>query len=98
MRLLHRLRNQRGRILLFTTVLVVPLMIIVGGLAIDLAYYGTVDGEIQRSMDAAALAGAGKLGFDSSVFPTVRSFAQSYAAANQFKVGTINLNLNTAND
>ena len=92
------LRDQRGSILLFTTVLVVPLMIIFGGLAMDLAYYGTVDDELQRAMDAAALAGAGKLSFDSSVFPTVRSFAQSYATANPFRTGTINLGLNTAND
>ena len=92
------LRDQRGSILLFTTILVVPLMIIFGGLAMDLAYHGTVDDELQRAMDAASLAGAGKLGFDSSVFPTVRNFAKSYAAANQFKVGTIDLNLNTAND
>jgi len=95
---LRWLRDQRGSILLFTTILVVPLMIIFGGLAMDLAYHGTVDDELQRAMDAASLAGAGKLGFDSSVFPTVRNFAKSYAAANQFKVGTINLNLNTAND
>jgi Flp pilus assembly protein TadG len=92
------LRDQRGSILLFTTVLVVPLMIIVGGLALDLSYYGTVDDELQRAMDAAALAGAGKLGFDSSVFPTVRSFAQSYASINHFKTGTITLDLNTANN
>jgi Flp pilus assembly protein TadG len=95
---LRWLRDQRGSILLFTTILVVPLMIIFGGLAMDLAYHGTVDDELQRSMDAAALAGAGKLGFDSSVFPTVRSFAQSYASSNQFRTGTINLNLNTGND
>ena len=31
-------RDQRGSILLFTTVLVVPLMIIIGGLAMDIAY------------------------------------------------------------
>ena len=95
---LRWLRNQQGSILLFTTILVVPLMIILGGLAMDMAYYGTVDDELQRAMDSASLAGAGKLGFDSSVFPTVRSFAQSYASANRFKVGTINLGLNTAND
>ena len=85
MRLLHRLRNQRGSILLFTTVLVVPLMIIVGGLAIDLAYYGTVDGEIQRSMDAAALAGAGKLGFDAGAFAGARQAAQNYATQNLYR-------------
>lgn len=91
------LRDQRGSILLFTTVLVVPLMIIIGGLALDLSYYGTVDDQLQRSIDAAALAGAGKLGFDDSVFPTVRSFAQTYASINHFKSGTISLDLNTAN-
>ena len=94
---LRWLRDQRGSILLFTTVLVVPLMLIIGGLALDLSYYGTVDDQLQRSMDAAALAGAGKLGFDDSIFPTVRSFAQNYASINTFKSGTINLDLNTAN-
>jgi Flp pilus assembly protein TadG len=92
------LRDQRGSILLFTTILVVPLMIIFGGLAMDMAYYGTVDDEIQRAMDAAALAGAGKLGFDSSAFPTVRSNAQTYATVNKFKTGTISLSANTSND
>jgi Flp pilus assembly protein TadG len=95
---LRWLRDQQGSILLFTTILVVPLMIILAGLAMDMAYFGTVDDELQRAMDAAALAGAGKLGFDSSVFPTVRNFAQSYASANRYKVGTISLGLNTAND
>lgn len=85
MRLRHRLRNQRGSILLFTTVLVVPLMIIIAGLAMDLSYYGTVDDELQRSMDASALAGAGKLGFDNSVFPDVRQAAQDYATSNPYR-------------
>src|SRR5262245_19416150 len=98
MRLPKGFDSQLGSVLLFVTVLVVPLMIIIGGLAMDMAYYGAVDDELQRSMDAAALAGAGKLGFDSSAFPTVRSFAQTYASANPFKKGSISLNLNTAND
>jgi len=90
-------RDQRGSILLFTTVLVVPLMIIIGGLAMDLAYYGTVDDELQRSMDAAALAGAGKLGFDDTYFPAARQWARDYALLNPYRVGNINLDLNTAN-
>jgi hypothetical protein len=94
--------NEKGNVLIFTTALVVPLMIIFGGLALDLAHLGTVDDEIQRSLDAAALAGAGKLGFDSSVFPTARAWAQNYALLNPMRQGgatqaTINLNLNTAN-
>ncbi len=91
------LRNQRGNVLLFTTALALPLMIVFAGLATDMAYFGTVDSELQKAMDAASLAGAGKLGFNSSVFPTVRATAQQYAALNPYKVGNITLNLNTAN-
>ena len=91
-------KDQRGSVLLFTTILVAPLMIIIGGLAIDLAYYGTVDDELQRSMDAAALAGAGKLAFNDTVFPTVRQWARDYAQANPYRNGTVTLDLNTANN
>jgi len=84
-------RDQRGSILLFTTILVVPLMIIIGGLAMDLAYYGTVDDELQRSMDAAALAGAGKLGFNNTYFPAARQWAHNYASLNPYRVGSIDL-------
>ncbi len=102
MHLRRWLWNEKGNVLLFTTVLVVPLMIIFGGLALDLAHLGTVDDEIQRSLDAAALAGAGQLRFDSSVFPAARAWAQNYALLNPMRQGgatqaTINLNLNTAN-
>src|SRR6185369_3035564 len=98
-------RDQRGSILLFTTILVVPLMIIIGGLAMDLAYYGSVDDELQRSMDAAALAGAGNLGFDSSVFGTARQAAQNYAIANPYRaesaakqINSSTFTLNTGNN
>ena len=96
------LRDETGNVILFTTVLVVPLMIIFGGLALDLAYLGAVDNEVQRSLDAAALAGAGQLRFDSSVFPAARAWAQNYAALNPYRAGaptpaTINLSLNTPN-
>jgi len=102
MKLRRWLRDEKGSILLFTTALVVPLMIIFGGLALDLAHLGTVDNEVQRSLDAASLAGAGQLRFDSSVFPAARTWAQNYALLNPFRAGgptpaTINLNLNTPN-
>ena len=110
MNLRRWLRDEKGNILLFTTVLVVPLMIIFGGLALDLAHLGTADDELQRSLDAAALAGAGKLGFDSSVFPTARAWAQNYALLNPIRTppyppspgvnptwASVNLNLNTPN-
>lgn len=94
---LRWLRDQRGSILLFTTVLVVPLMIILAGLALDMAYHGTVDDELQRSMDAAALAGAGRLGFDSSVFGAVRQAAQDYAVGNGYRSENITKQINTSN-
>jgi Flp pilus assembly protein TadG len=90
-------RDQRGSVLLFTTVAVVPIMIVMGGLAMDIAYFASVDAELQRSMDAAALAGAGKLGFDDSVFPTVRQTARDYATRNSYRGGTVSLDLNTGN-
>jgi len=101
-------RNQRGSILLFTVVLVTPLMIIIGGLAMDLAYLGTVDDELQRSMDAAALAGAGNLSFDPSAFTgdssPVRVAAQNYATSNPYRaenlakqITTTTFKLNAAN-
>src|SRR5215510_15696300 len=102
--------NEKGSVLLFTTVLVVPLMIIFAGLTLDLAHLGAVDDELQRSLDAAALAGAGKLGFDSSVWGAARLSAQNYALFNPIRTppyppnpaanltwATVNLGLNAAN-
>jgi len=56
-----------------------------------------VDDELQRSMDSAALAGAGKLGFNDTFFPAARSWAHDYALLNPYRTGNINLNLNSAN-
>jgi hypothetical protein len=97
------LKNQRGSILLFSTALVVPLMIIIGGLALDLAYYGTVDDELQRTVDAAALAGAGKLGFNNTFFPAARQWAHNYGLLNPYRIGYVDLTpgdptFNAAND
>ena len=110
MNLRRWLWNEKGNVLLFTTALGGPLMIIFGGLALDLAHLGTADDELQRSLDAAALAGAGKLGFDSTVFPAARASAQNYALLNPIRTppyppsatadptwASVNLNLNTAN-
>ena len=63
----HLLGNQHGSALLFTTVMLV-LLFVFGGIAIELTYFGSTRGELQRSMDAAALAGAGNLGFDQTAF------------------------------
>ena len=52
-------------------------LLAMGGIAIDVAYQMTATGEAQRSMEAAALAGAGKLGFDNTAFPGARAAAVS---------------------
>lgn len=98
----HWFEDQRGSALLFTTALLVMLLVF-GGIAIDLTYHGSVRRELQRSMDAASLAGAGNLGFDDTVFPAARAAAQNYAALNGYShwdplVGDIGLNLNETND
>ncbi|MGH7422170.1 MAG: pilus assembly protein TadG-related protein [Candidatus Methylomirabilales bacterium] len=91
-----RFRNQQGTVLVFTLIVLVFLLVM-GGLAIDLAYHASARGELQRSMDAAALAGAGKLGFNDTVFPVARQFAQQYGALNPYRVGPVTMNLNDAN-
>jgi len=99
--MIHRiLKDQRGTVILFVAVLLVMLLAM-GGMAIDIFYQTTVDNELQRSLDFAALAGAGKLGFDATAFPFVRLAAQSYAAANPIRnpdASTVDLSLNAAND
>jgi Flp pilus assembly protein TadG len=96
---LRRGRDQRGTVLLFVTTFMVGLLAM-AGLATDISYLVTAKKELRRSMDAASLAGAGKLGFDDTVFPTVRQFSQDFAGLNPFRQpggGTISLNLNTGN-
>jgi hypothetical protein len=98
----HWLNNHHGSVLLFTTVMLV-LLLVFGGIAIDLTYFGSVRRELQRSMDAASLAGAGNLGFDSTVFPNARAAAQNYAGLNGYSnwdpaARNIALSLNDTND
>ena len=91
------LNNERGNVLLFTFTLLVFLLVM-GGFAIDFAYQAAARTELQRTIDAAALAGAGKLGFDDTVFPTVRLSARQYGTLNPLRTGTLTLDLNTGND
>jgi Flp pilus assembly protein TadG len=94
------IKNQRGSALLFTTVMLLILFVF-GGIAIDMTYFGSVRREIQRSIDAAALAGAGNLGFDDTAFPAARAAAQNYAGLNGYSdpaAGSIGLSLNEANN
>ena len=74
------LTEERGTAVLLTIGFMVFLLAMVG-FAVDIAYQMTAIGELERSMEAAALAGAGKLGFDDTVFPTARQFAQHVESA-----------------
>ncbi len=71
-RLRDRLHNERGNVLLFTFTLLI-LLLVMGGFAIDFAYQAAARTELQRSIDAAALAGAGKLGFRRLRFSALRA-------------------------
>ncbi len=94
------LKDQRGTALILTLGFMVFLLAM-AGFAIDIAYQFTATTEVERSMEAAALAGAGQLGFDNTVFPTARQWAANYAALNPYhnpRGSKITLNQNTAND
>jgi hypothetical protein len=90
-------RNERGQIVIFTLIAVLFLLA-AGGLAVDFAHFFAIKYEVQRSMDAAALAGSGKLDIYPSSFGTARTYARQLALSNLSRYGTVNLNLNTAND
>jgi hypothetical protein len=75
-------------------------LLAMGGIAIDVAYMMTATGEAQRSMEAAALAGAGKLGFNNSAFPAVEAAAIQYGSLNPYHNAAalpITLNPNPSN-
>ncbi|MFQ5961987.1 MAG: pilus assembly protein TadG-related protein [Candidatus Methylomirabilales bacterium] len=91
------LADERGTVLIFMLATFLFLLVF-GGFAIDLAFFSAVRGELQRSMDAAALAGAGKIALNDSVFPAVRQEAWRFADLNPARVGAINLNQNPGND
>src|SRR5262245_18793509 len=93
-----RFRDERGSVMVFTLFALIFLLVL-GGLAIDLASQFTVRNEIQRSMDAAALAAAGKLSFFGGTIPsTVRDFAVTFASFNPTRIGPTTLDRNDAND
>ena len=97
LRILFLRNNERGQIVVFT-LLAVLFLLAAGGLAVDFAQYFALKYELQRSMDAAALAGSGKLGFDASAFGTARTMAQTLAFNNVSRYGKVDLTLNAAND
>ena len=76
------IRDQRGSVLIFTTALLVFLLVF-AGLAVDLDYYMWAKGEVQRMVDAAALAGAAKLQFkETPEHDAARAYAQQFRELN----------------
>jgi Flp pilus assembly protein TadG len=90
-------KKPRGSAFLFTIVLVIPFMLIMAGVAIDVGVLVTVRNELHRATDAAALAGAGHLAFDDTVFPVARANAVAYGASNPTRFGPVSLNANGSN-
>ncbi len=91
------MNKPRGSAFLFTIVLIIPFMLIMAGLAIDVGVLVTVRNELHRATDAAALAGAGHLAFDDTVFPVARANAVAYGASNPTRFGPVSLNANGTN-
>ena len=90
-------KNPKGTVIGYVLVAMIILLAF-GGIAVDLAALFTARTELHRTTDAAALAGAGKLGFNDSVFPAVRDAAVLYANNNPTRFGTVTLDPNDAND
>jgi len=92
--------EQRGTAVLLALGFMIFLLALMG-FAVDITYQMAAIGELERSMEAAALAGAGKLGFNDTVFPTVRQSARQYGQFNPQHNpvfgNLINLDLNPGN-
>lgn len=96
--LLSAVRNERGQIIVFVALSIVFLVVVAGTFGSDVSRMISDKGELQAALDAAALAGAGKLGFNDTVFPAARSAAITLAANNTNRSGIVTLNGNVAND
>jgi hypothetical protein len=93
------LAGERGTAVLLTIGMMVFILAMIG-VAVDLAYQFAAIGEIEKSVEAAALAGAGNLGFNDSAFPGARAAAVQYGGLNPYHnpLGMlVNLNPNSAN-
>jgi len=86
-------RQPKGVVILFG-IFVVIIMLAVGGVAIDVAALLAGRSEMHRATDAASLAGAGNIAFDSSVFPAVRAAAVTFGGYNPTRFGPVNLDPN----
>lgn len=84
-RLLAAVREERGTVLVLVMALLAVLLMF-GGFAVDIANVVTVKGELQRAIDAGALAGAGNIGFDNSTLVTATTAAATFANSSAHKL------------
>src|SRR5262249_8187655 len=89
-------RTERGSVILFVVALLGTALAF-GGWAIDMSYWALVRKELLRTVEASSLAAAGNLWFDATVFPGVRSAAQTYGTLNPYSGGTVTLGANSGN-
>jgi Flp pilus assembly protein TadG len=57
----QNIRNQRGSLGTLLLALIIPILFGIGAFGLDMAHYSAVKGELQKAVDAAALAGAASL-------------------------------------
>jgi hypothetical protein len=94
---MRRTRHPRGSVILFSVFLILVLLAF-GGLAVDVGALVTARSELALATDAAALAGAGNLGFDETAFPDARNAAVLFASRNPTRFGPVSLNTNDPNN
>src|SRR5947207_8735702 len=85
--------GERGNILAMVIFMLTTILAF-SGIAVDIGRVIAVKAELQRAVDAGALAGAAKLGFNSTPFPIARNAAVAWANANPWSGGQTALNPN----
>jgi Flp pilus assembly protein TadG len=75
--------NQRGQIIIFTMIALTFLVLVGGTLTSDIGKMVSAKQKAQTAVDAAALAAAGKLGFDATAFGAARSKCGRLCVAEQ---------------
>ncbi len=90
------MKRQRGNVIVFVLLSIIFLLT-VAGVAVDVGALFVARSELHRATDAGALAGAGKLGFDDTVFQTARDYSVNFAANNPTHFGPVALSRNDVN-
>src|SRR2546423_3128466 len=85
--------GERGNVLAMVIFMLTTILAF-SGVAVDIGRVIAVKAELQRAVDAGALAGAAQLGFNSVPFPTARTAAVTWANKNPWSGGPTTLDPN----